>query len=86
MLRLPPQLVSQQDDVESIHLVVLANQKSGLNNCSNLTLLRDKFVRWWKNAQHRFSNCFAAMLRDELGDFVDRITMPLGTVATDKSV
>ena len=42
-----------------------------------IILLRDKFVRGWKNAQHRFSNCFAAMLRDELGNFVPRITVPL---------
>ena len=34
-------------------------------------------VRGWKNAQHRFSNCFAAMLRDNLGNFVARITVPL---------
>ena len=37
-------------------------------NYNNLILLRDKFVRGWKNEQHRLSTCFAAILHDELGN------------------
>ena len=70
------QAVSQQDDVTSNHVVVVANEKSGYTQLQQLyILLRDKFVRGWRNVQHRLSNCFAGMLRDELVDFVGRITV-----------
>ena len=56
------------------YLVVLAIQKSGFTKLQQYILVRDKFIRGWKNAQHRFSTCFVVMLPDNLEDFVARIS------------
>ena len=53
-------------------------------NFQQIILLQDKFVRGKKSAQHRLSTRFAAMLQDELSDFVARITVAQGPDARCK--
>ena len=43
-------------------------------NLKLIILMRDKFVCGWKNAQHRFSICFAAILRDKMRVFASPLS------------
>ena len=64
------QLVLQQDDITSNHLVVLANEKSGITQLQQLYFAARQVCIQVENMQRQFSNFLTAMFRDELGDFV----------------
>ena len=69
------ELVSQQDDVASNHLVVLVNQKSGFTQLQHFDA-RQVCTRVEKRAVSIFRLGFAAILRDELEGLVARIIVP----------